>query len=87
MATGTRTPGPLAIEIAGILRAELARKQLRQTDLVAPTGISEGQLSKMFGGKKAFDIEDLDKLALAMGLDLMTQIIKPADAATQHRHL
>ena len=76
-----RNPGFLSMEIAGILRAELARRQGHQAEAAAATGISAGQLSKMFAGKKSFDLEDLDAVATAMGLDLTRDLVDPARAA------
>jgi transcriptional regulator with XRE-family HTH domain len=85
MSREPRIPGALAREIAAILRAALARQQREQTEIAAATGISEGQISKLFAGKKPFDIEDLDKIARALRLNLTEEIINPADKATQGR--
>lgn len=87
MAKGTKPiPGPITQEVAGILRAELARHRILQAQLSAATGISTTQLSGMLKGQKHIDIEQLDALCWALGLDF-ADVIRDADRQTAARHL
>ncbi|TFB96566.1 MULTISPECIES: helix-turn-helix domain-containing protein [unclassified Cryobacterium] len=87
MAKGTKpTPGPLTQEVAGILRAELARHRLLQGQLAAATGISTTQLSGILNGQKQIDIEQFDKLVWALGLDFV-EVLRDADSHAADRQL
>ena len=81
-----RPIGALTLEIASCIRGELARQQLAKTTLADRVGISRAQLNKIVNGKKANDIENLDRIVYALRLDLET-VLREADEATPRRHL
>lgn len=82
MPSGAKTPpGRFSQEIAGILRAQRARKQIGQKELAAAVQISQSQLSGILTGAKHVDIEKLDELCWALGLELVKDVLAPADEA------
>lgn len=56
------------------------------TELGAAVGISQSQVSAYINAKKRIDIEELDHLCYAMGLNL-TDVIRVAEAETPLRSL
>lgn len=88
MPTGTSTaPGPLTVAIAAILRGELAKQRMTKTAFAERVGtVSRAQISKMLNGEKPIDIEDLDRMAFAVGRELK-DLIKEAEALTPARFL
>lgn len=87
MASGTKpAPGVLSEALGEILRAQIARKKLRQADIAAAMGISQTQLSGVLNAKKHVDIEQLDKLCWVIGLTFW-QVAEEADKLAQHRQL
>ena len=81
-------PGILTEEVAGELRAEIARKKTKvvQARLAEAVGISTSQLSEVLGGRKQIDLDLLDKLCFALGVEFIDVITK-ADAETNHRQV
>lgn len=87
MARGTAAPvGALTKEVAAILRTRIARQQLLQKDIAESLHIGKTQLSDIINGKKHVDIELLDDICSAVGLDFM-DVLKEAEKATQSRLL
>ena len=87
MAKGTKSePGSLTKEVAGILRAQISRKKFSQTAVAADVGISQTQLSGILNAKKHVDIEQLDDICWAIGLNFR-DVIAEADKETADRHL
>lgn len=85
MPSGAKTPpGPFSKEIAAILRAQMARKQLNQIAVAAAVGISQTQLSGILNAKKHVDVEQLDAICEAIGLRLV-DVLREADDATKFR--
>lgn len=74
-------PTRLAYEIAGILRGRAARYDVTQADLAHATGISQSQISKMLRGKRPMDIDTMDRVAFALGLDA-AKLVEEAFEAT-----
>lgn len=69
MSTGSKPePGALTREVAGILRAEIARHRLLQGDVAKAAGMSPNQLSGILRGNKHVDLDQLDRLCWALGL-------------------
>jgi transcriptional regulator with XRE-family HTH domain len=58
-------------EIAGEIRAALARSQVRQSELAAAIGMSQAALSDRLRGNRAFDTDQVTKIADYLGLDLI----------------
>lgn len=79
-------PGALTIELAAVMRAELARQDMTKTALAEASQISLSQVSKFLRGKKIFDIEELDQMLFVLGLPLRATI-SAADLATHERLL
>ncbi len=79
-------PTKLTEEIAKTIRGELARQQMTKTELAKTVGISLPQISKLTAGLKRFDIEDLDAICEALGLNLR-EVVADAEAASESRHL
>jgi transcriptional regulator with XRE-family HTH domain len=80
-------PSALTLEIAKILRGEVARQNMTRTEFAAKVEtLSRPQVSKILDGLKPIDIEDLDRLVFVLGLD-MKKLIAEADRMTQGRHL
>lgn len=87
MATGTKpAPGVLSEALAGILRAQIARKKLLQADVAEAAHMSQAQLSGVLNAKKHIDIEKLDELCWVIGLDFW-KVAEEADKEAQNRHL
>lgn len=87
MPSGTkRAPEALALEISARLREHMARRKISKSALAGAVGISEPQVNKMINGRKDFDIEDLDRICWALGLDLR-EVINAADEASTSRHI
>lgn len=53
-------------EIAGILRAELARRQINQTQAAAIIGRVQSYISDRLDGKKPFTVDELALLCFAL---------------------
>lgn len=85
MPSGSKQPGALSKEVAAILRAQIARRSLRQDHLSQAVGISQAQMSGILNGKKLLDIEQLDRICWAIGLKYR-DVIAEADDATMSRH-
>lgn len=49
--------------VAANVRAEVARRRARQTDLAALLGISQQAMSRRLTGEVAFDVDELQALA------------------------
>lgn len=87
MAAGTKPePGALSEALAGILRAQIARKRLLQSEVAAAAGMSQAQLSGVLNAKKHIDIEQLDKLCWVIGLDFW-KVVEEADKETVDRQV
>lgn len=61
---------PIEQTIAGVLRAEQARKMVGQTQLAEVAGISQSQMSKVLRGTRPITIGALDRVARELGLQL-----------------
>lgn len=87
MAKGTKPePGMLTKEIAAQLRAQVARRQLTQTYVAEESGLSQSRLSELLNGRKQIDVEELDRICYAIGLNMAT-VLTDADEATSARYL
>jgi DNA-binding Xre family transcriptional regulator len=85
MPTGAKPqPGPLTSEIAASLRAHIARKNWKDREVADATGIPASTFSQLMSGHKQIDIEQLDRIAWALHLDIV-DVIKAAEDVTHHR--
>src|SRR5690349_71767 len=85
MPTGSKPkPGTLTQHIAGVLRAEAARKRIGQTAIAEATGISQSQVSKYLAGKSSPNVDELEALCRAVGrryLDVIAEAEREVVAA------
>lgn len=85
MPKGTNTPvGPLSAAISEQLHAQMALLRSNKSKLAEAAGIPRTTLGPIIDGKKTFDIEVLDKICQALGLDSV-EVMKKADLETQGR--
>jgi DNA-binding Xre family transcriptional regulator len=86
MPTGTKPEtGELTREIASILRGQLGRKQITNTELANAVSVSVPQMGRILAGNKQIDIELLDKICWAVGL-VLREVIREADSETDGRY-
>jgi plasmid maintenance system antidote protein VapI len=76
----------LSEALGEILRAQIARKKLKQSDIAAEMGISQTQLSGIVNAKKHVDIEQLDQLCWVIGLEFW-EVVQEADNEVTDRQL
>lgn len=76
MPTGKRPVGPNAKQIAGVLRAEQARSKIGQQAIADATGISQTQISKYLNGKSSPNVDELEAICRALGLDYINVVIE-----------
>lgn len=87
MATGTKAaPGVLSEALAAILRAQIARKKLLQSEIAEAAHMSQGQLSGVLNAKKHIDLEKLDQLCWVLGLDFW-KVVQEADQEVTDRQI
>lgn len=67
MENGTRTASHLREGVAEEVRALLARKRLSGAKLAQTIGRSEMYVSRRLRGETAFDLDDLERIAAALG--------------------
>jgi transcriptional regulator with XRE-family HTH domain len=65
--------------VAASIRAEMARQSLDQRTLAARIGVSQTWVQYRTSGKVVCDVEDLVKLAEALGVPVST--LMPAESA------
>ncbi|WP_120338147.1 helix-turn-helix domain-containing protein [Cryobacterium soli] len=82
---GTPHPGPLSIAIAEILKQALAEAGASQRRLGATVGISQSQISKYLRAERVLDIDQLDALCFALGLNIVTVVREAEHAARSKR--
>lgn len=69
MPGGTKPPvGPLAHEVARIIRGHLARIGWTHGELGARVDISASQISRMLRGHRHMDVDQLDRICTALNL-------------------
>ena len=87
MPTGSKKkPGPLSAELGDTLRAEMARERISIKALADAVGMSAPQVSGVLNAKKHVDVEQLDAICWALGLDTL-KVFSDVDAATVDRHI
>jgi len=81
----SKTPGPFVKEVAAVLREKVAREGLSHQQLAEVLDVSRGQLSKILAGNKQIELEQLDEICWALGLNFRDVVVN-ADKATSFRH-
>ncbi|MEG8035056.1 helix-turn-helix transcriptional regulator [Sphingomonas sp. LR61] len=64
--------------IASMIRGLMARHGVKQSEMAESIGVSQSQLSKMVRGVRPIDIDQLDGMCRALGVDLSV-VIKEAE--------
>lgn len=81
MARGRNTPpGPLTFAIAAILRDALLESLMTQTQLGDRIGMPQSMVSTYLNAGKVLDVELLDQMCRALGLELGNVIRVAVDA-------
>lgn len=78
MATNARKTGWLTDAVAAEIRALMGREDWSQRDLSRATGIPQPTISSVLSAKTAFDLEQLDAIARALG-STPDRIMRAAD--------
>jgi transcriptional regulator with XRE-family HTH domain len=65
-------PNSPTARVAGNVRAELARAGLSQTEFAASLGKSQAWISRRLTGSTPFDVDDLVRIAGALGVSVAT---------------
>jgi transcriptional regulator with XRE-family HTH domain len=68
-ATVTTNDHPLRHHVAGEVRATLARKRLSAVKLAGQLGWSQTYMARRMSGVQPFDVDDLEAVAAALGMD------------------
>ena len=68
----TVTATPMRERVAEEIRVLLARRRMSASELARQAGMTQPYISRRLTGEIAFDVDDLDKIAVALG-------VKPAD--------
>jgi transcriptional regulator with XRE-family HTH domain len=61
-------PSRLTDRVADEVRANMARARMTQTDLAVVLGLTQSAVSKRLRGKIAFSVDELEKVADALGV-------------------
>lgn len=69
----------LTRQVASTVRAAMAKFNVTQAEMAAAVGVSQSQLSKMVRGTRPIDIDQLDAMCRALGLDTGT-VVADAEA-------
>jgi transcriptional regulator with XRE-family HTH domain len=67
--------------VAAEVRAEMARQRRSQDDIASELGWSQPFMSRRLRGEIAFSTNELERLAVALGVPL-SQLVTPAAAKT-----
>lgn len=70
-------PRTLRERTAEEVRALLARKRISATELARQMGVSQAYVWRRLDGRTAFDLDDLERVALLLGVPILTLL--PAD--------
>ncbi|MDR2895411.1 MAG: helix-turn-helix transcriptional regulator [Propionibacteriaceae bacterium] len=65
---GKNTPGRIGQEVTALMRERMARKMMKQVDLVRATGIEQSRLSKILYCKREMPIDDAYAISRALGM-------------------
>jgi len=86
MAGAAKTqPTELTLEIAAILRGKQGRDNITKQAIANAVGVGASYIGQVLAGKKQIDIELLDRICIFLGLDLVEDVIAPADRLTSAR--
>lgn len=69
MPRGSTVPSEISFRVASLMASLQAQSGLTRDALGDLSGIAEGRVSALLNGKKAWYLEDVERLCHAMGLD------------------
>lgn len=85
MPSGARTPpGPLTQEITALVREHIARKQWSYVAVAEAANIPASSFNDIVNGRKPIDIEQLDRIAWAIGYAI-DELVRKAEENTRNR--
>jgi DNA-binding Xre family transcriptional regulator len=80
MAKGKNSaPGPLTEAIAEVIRARIGVLRTNKSKVAEATGIARTTLGGIIDGTTVYDLEQLDKVCMALGVQI-EDVIKDAEA-------
>lgn len=77
--TQPHSASPLVLSVAGEIRAWAARKGYSQQKVADVLGISQTAVSRLFRGKVAADVADLEALAAEWGVPVTEFLARPTE--------
>ncbi|WP_177216772.1 helix-turn-helix domain-containing protein [Mycetocola miduiensis] len=78
-----KTPGAYSRNIAAILRREAELQGVSQTALGESIGLSQAQISRIFGGKRVLDVDQVQGLCDLLGLPFESVMQEAAQAVAR----
>lgn len=84
MPKGTSTPGPLSIAVSDLLYERMAELRSNKSKVADTAGVPRTTLGPILDGKKAIDVEVLDRICQALGVGI-EDVLKHAARTTQQR--
>lgn len=85
MPSGARTPpGPLTEEITALLREQIARMKWSYVAVAEAAKIPRSSFNDVVNGRKPMDIEQLDRIAWAVGY-AVEELVRKAEENTKNR--
>ena len=55
--------------ISANIRAEVARRGMKQKDIAAVLGVTVGSVSHKWGGRRPWTFDDVERIAVALGVE------------------
>jgi len=76
-----KSQGDLPTHIVGEIRAEMARQRKTQRDVAERAGWTQSYLARRLVGRTAISLDDLDRIAHALGVPVRALVNEPERAA------
>ena len=85
MAKGKNSePGPLTEAIAEVIRAQVGVLRTNKSRVADATGIARTTLGGIIDGTTVYDLEQLDKVCMALGLEIEDVLAKAEAIASKN---
>lgn len=72
-------------QVAAEIRAQMGRRNVKQSELARTLGVTEMWLSRRLRGKQALDLEDLEKISRALECRIIDLLPSGGNAATREK--
>lgn len=69
-----KSPDDLTMRVAAEVRAVMARQMINQQTLADRVGVTQSYLARRLVGRVPFDISDLERVAAALGVTVLSLI-------------